>query len=398
MQDKKILLAITGSIAAYKAAHLTRLFIKKGCQVKVLMTEAATAFISPLTLSTLSKNPVHTTVVSEEEWNNHVELGLWADAMIIAPATANTLSKCASGQADNIVVATYLSARCPVFFAPAMDLDMWHHGSTADNIQQLKDHGDHLIPVGVGELASGLEGEGRMAEPEDIIAFIEGFFKENQPLYGYTAMVTAGPTHEPIDPVRFIGNRSTGTMGVAIANALKSAGAHVTLILGPSPVRPHEGIDVVHVQTAKEMYDAALVAFPQCTIAVMAAAVADFTPERPSDSKLKKETGLDTIRLTRTRDIAFELSKIKRPNQFIVGFALETENEIENARRKLGSKKFDFVVLNSLRDKGAGFGAGTNKVKFVFADDSIKEFELKDKTEVANDIVEEIQSHVITKA
>ena len=391
MQDKKILLAITGSIAAYKAAHLTRLLVKKGCDVKVLMTEAATAFIAPLTLSTLSRNPVHTSIVSEDEWNNHVDLGLWADAMVVAPATANTLSKCANGQADNLVVATYLSARCPVFFAPAMDLDMWHHGSTADNIAKLSKHGDQLIPVGVGELASGLEGEGRMAEPEEIVEFLDNYFAANQPLYRKTAIVTAGPTHEPIDPVRFIGNRSTGTMGVNVAHALYESGANVTLILGPSHVSVRSGIKVINVTTAQEMYEASVSAFKDSDIAVMAAAVADFTPANVSASKLKKEEGLEGIALKRTKDIAYELSKLKRSDQVVVGFALETDNELENARRKLQSKRFDFIVLNSLRDTGAGFGTGTNKVKFVLSDNSVREFELKDKVDVAQDIVDEIQ-------
>ncbi len=398
MQDKNILLAITGSIAAYKAAHLTRLLIKEGCSVKVLMTEAATAFISPLTLSTLSRNPVHTTIISEEEWNNHVDLGLWADVMLIAPATANTLSKCASGQADNIVVATYLSARSPVFFAPAMDLDMWAHGSTKDNLDALRKHGDHIIPVGTGELASGLEGEGRMAEPEDIVRFIRQYFTDNLPMYGKRAMVTAGPTHEAIDPVRYIGNRSTGTMGVAVANALHAAGAIVDLILGPSSAVPHEGVRVHRVVSAQDMWEKAIELFPDCDIAVLAAAVADYTPANPSEQKIKKESGLNAIELKRTRDIAMELSKLRTDSQFLVGFALETDNELANAQNKLEKKGFDFIVLNSLQNEGAGFGTSTNQVNFVFPSGEIKEFDLKSKTEVAGDIVEEIQRNVVKEA
>lgn len=397
MQDKNILLAITGSIAAYKAAHLTRLLVKRGCNVQVLMTEAATAFISPLTLSTLSRNPVHTSIISEEEWNNHVDLGLWADVMVVAPATANTLSKCASGQADNIVVATYLSARCPVFFAPAMDLDMWAHGSTKDNLEALEKHGDHLIPVGSGELASGLEGEGRMAEPEDIVDFINDYLVESLPLHGHRALVTAGPTHEAIDPVRYIGNRSTGTMGVAVANALHTAGAVVDLVLGPSHAQPYPGVNTSHVVSAQEMYEKSVELFPQCDIAVMAAAVADYTPTHTAQQKIKKDDGLNSIELKRTKDIAQELARQKSDEQLIVGFALETDNEVNNAIQKLEKKKFDFIVLNSLRDEGAGFGTSTNKVRFVLANREIKEFDLKDKTEVAQDIVEEIQRIAFTK-
>jgi phosphopantothenoylcysteine decarboxylase/phosphopantothenate--cysteine ligase len=398
MQDKNILLAITGSIAAYKAAHLTRLLIKEGCSVKVLMTEAATAFISPLTLSTLSRNPVHTTIISEEEWNNHVDLGLWADVMLIAPATANTLSKCACGQADNIVVATYLSARSPVFFAPAMDLDMWAHGSTKDNLDALRKHGDHIIPVGTGELASGLEGEGRMAEPEDIVHFIKHYFSENLPLYGKRAIVTAGPTHEAIDPVRYIGNRSTGTMGVAVANALHAAGAVVDLVLGPSHVIPKEGVRVHRVVSAQDMYEKAIELFPDCDIAVLAAAVADYTPVNPSEQKIKKESGVNAIEIKRTPDIALELSRLRSDSQFVVGFALETDNELANAQNKLEKKRFDFIVLNSLQNEGAGFGTSTNQVNFVFPSGEIKEFDLKSKTEVAGDIVEEIQRNVVKEA
>jgi len=397
MQDKNIILAVTGSIAAYKAALLTRLFIKEGCNVQILMTPASREFVSPLTFSTLSKRRVLSDIISEDEWNSHVDLGLWADAMVVAPATANTLSKCANGQSDSLIVAAYLSARCPVFFAPAMDLDMWQHASTKKNLASLLRHGDQIIPVGHGELASGLTGDGRMAEPSDIIAFVHNYFDERAPLKGKKVVVTAGPTHESIDPVRFIGNRSTGTMGIAIADALADFGAKVDLVLGPTHRSPRSKCNVIRVESALEMYQSTISSFQNADIAVMAAAVADFTPQKTAKSKIKKSDGSMQIDLERTTDIAFELSKIKTPDQYVVGFALETEREIDNAVEKLQRKKFDFIVLNSLNDAGAGFGPDTNKVKFIFPDNSVKDFELKTKKEVAKDIVMEIVNQVNPK-
>ncbi len=390
MPGKNIILAVTGSIAAYKAAVLTRSLIKEGWDVQVLMTQAATHFVSPLTFSTLSKKPVHTRIIDDDAWNNHVELGLWADAMLVAPATATTLAKCAHGIADNIIVATYLSARCPVFFAPAMDLDMWKHGSTVHNIEKLKSYGDTIIPVGHGELASGLTGEGRMAEPEDIVTFIEERLSADQPLKGKKVMITAGPTHEAIDPVRFIGNRSTGAMGIAIAEVIEKAGADVDLILGPTNLNPEGNCKVTRVTSANDMYRAAIKRYPDCDIAILAAAVADFTPTEVHDRKIKKSDGPASIDLRRTHDIAAELAGLKRDDQTNIGFALETDSEVANATEKLNRKKFDFIVLNSLRDKGAGFGPGTNKVTFIFPDGSSKDFDLKSKSLVARDIVDEI--------
>ncbi len=391
LKAKKIILGISGSIAAYKAAFLTRLFIKSGVEVQVLMTKAATDFIAPLTLSTLSKRPVYADITSEESWNNHVELGLWADAMIIAPATATTIAKLSHGICDNILTATYLSARCPVFFAPAMDLDMWKHPATQGNVERLIQFGNHLIPVEHGELASGLVGEGRMAEPENIFSYLEEFFSKEQDLNGKTALVTAGPTYEPIDPVRFIGNRSTGKMGVAIAEELAAQGAKVNLILGPSKLQTnHPNIKEIRVQTAEEMYQATTGVFDLCDIAVLSAAVADFRPKTVSSSKIKKKGEGMELELERTKDIAASLGVSKRKNQIIVGFALETNDEIENAKGKLEKKNFDFIVLNSLRDRGAGFAHDTNKITILSKDNKIQRFELKTKKKVAKDIVNEI--------
>jgi len=398
LKGKKILLGITGSIAAYKAALITRLFVKAGAEVQILMTKAATDFITPLTLSTLSKKAVHSDVSSGESWNNHVELGLWADAMIVAPATANTIAKMANGLCDNIISAAYLSARCPVFIAPAMDLDMWQHPTTLHNVSQLKKFGNHLIPVGHGELASGLVGAGRMAEPEDIITYLNNFFEKNAALKGVTAMVTAGPTYEPIDPVRFIGNRSSGKMGVAIAEDLASRGAKVQLILGPSKLNPeHPLIEVINVKTAQDMYEAASSRFDKTDVAVLAAAVADYRPITVADKKIKKKDKTLRLELEKTTDIAASLGKIKRNNQLIVGFALETNNEIENAKSKLTRKNFDFIVLNSLQDKGAGFKHDTNKVTIIHEGNKIKNYELKSKVAVATDIVDEITNLIMLK-
>lgn len=391
MVGKKIILGISGSIAAYKIAFLTRLLIKSGAEVQVLMTEAATKFITPLTLSSLSKNPVHTQVTSEDSWNNHVEMGLWADAMVIAPATANTLAKLANGIADNIIVATYLSARCPIFFAPAMDLDMWTHPSTKENIRKLQSFGNHMIDVEHGELASGLVGNGRMAEPETIVSVLDEFFKKGKDLIGKNAMVTAGPTHEAIDPVRFIGNRSSGKMGIAIAEELAQRGANVKLILGPSVLKvEHSNIETIRVTNAQSMYEAANSHFEKSDISVLAAAVADYRPKTIADKKIKKKDKTLHIELEKTTDIAATLGKQKKDNQLILGFALETNDELENAKGKLTRKNFDFIVLNSLRDKGAGFAVDTNKITILHKDNKMKKFELKSKKDVAVDIVDEI--------
>lgn len=395
MVGKKILLGISGSIAAYKAAFLTRLLIKSGAEVQILMTEAATQFITPLTLSTLSKRPVHTQVSSEESWNNHVELGLWADAMIIAPTTATTLAKLANGIADNVIVATYLSARCPVFFAPAMDLDMWLHPSTVGNVQKLQSYGNQLIDVTHGELASGLIGNGRMAEPEFIVKTLKKYFSQKEDLAGKKALITAGPTYEPIDPVRFIGNRSSGKMGVALAKELVERGAEVKLILGPSSLNiQHPNIETIRVTNAQSMYEAAQSHFEKSDISILAAAVADYRPINVADKKIKKKDKTLTIELEKTTDIAATLGKQKRDNQLLIGFALETDNEIENAKGKLKRKNFDFIVLNSLQDKGAGFAVDTNKITILRKDNKMKDFKLKSKTKVAIDIVDEIVSMI----
>lgn len=391
MKGKKIILAISGSIAAYKAAFLTRLFVKAGAEVQVLMTPAATSFIAPLSLSVLSKKEVYTDVISDKSWNNHVELGLWADALIIAPATANTLAKLAHGICDNIIAATYLSTKCPVFVAPAMDLDMWKHPATLENINRLRDFGNQIIPVGFGELASGLTGDGRMAEPEDIFTFLENYFSKSQRLRGKKMLVTAGPTYEPIDPVRFIGNHSSGKMGVAIADCLAAQGAEVTLVLGPSKTNPAENsVNVVRVNTAEEMYRAAKEGFQTCDGAILAAAVADYRPKEIAAQKIKKKSEDLVIALEKTPDIAASLGDMKRKNQFIVGFALETNDETANAKEKLEKKNFDFIVLNSLQNEGAGFNHDTNKISIFHKNNKARHFELKSKHEVAKDIVEEI--------
>ena len=395
MKGKKILLGITGSIAAYKAASLTRLFIKAGAEVQVLMTPSAAKFITPLTLSTLSKNPVHTSVIDESSWNNHVEMGLWADAMVVAPTTATTLSKMANGICDNVIVATYLSARCPVFFAPAMDLDMWKHPATLGNLAKLQSYGNHLIPVGHGELASGLVGAGRMAEPEDIVAFVgKHLTKNNSNLAKKHVVITAGPTFEALDPVRFIGNHSSGKMGICIAEEAAERGAKVTLILGPSKLSTnHPDIETINVKSAQDMYEAAVEQYPTADATVMAAAVADYRPKTISAQKIKKKDGEMFIELERTKDIAAELGKQKRKNQLNIGFALETQNEMKNAQKKLIKKNFDFIVLNSLNDKGAGFKHDTNKITIVDRDNNIQEFELKPKQAVASDILDKIESY-----
>lgn len=393
LDGKKIVLGVTGSIAAYKSAMLTRLLVKSGADVKVVMSPAAHEFITALTLSTLSKNPVLTDFVKDKtgQWNNHVELGLWADAFVIAPASADTISKMALGLCDNLLLAVYLSARCPVFFAPAMDLDMLQHPATQNNIRKLQSYGNHQIPPNFGELASGLIGSGRMAEPEEIIGQLEKFFSGSSRLKGKKVLVTAGPTHEAIDPVRFIGNHSTGKMGFAIAEALASEGAHVDLVTGPTQqTTSHPGIKVQPVTTAEEMFSACRNIFPQSDITVLSAAVADYRPLVTETQKIKKKDGNLTLELTKTPDIAASLGKLKHNGQVIVGFALETENEQDNAIKKLESKNFDLIILNSLNDKGAGFGYDTNKITIIDQKKATRSFDLKDKKDVARDIVEAI--------
>jgi phosphopantothenoylcysteine decarboxylase/phosphopantothenate--cysteine ligase len=395
LAGKRILLGVSGSIAAYKSAILVRLLIKSGAEVKVVMTASAHDFITPLTLSTLSKNPVLTHFTKEEgEWNNHVELGLWADALVIAPTSANTLAKMANGICDNLLLATYLSARCPVFFAPAMDLDMLQHPSTKQNIEKLTGWGNHLIHPTHGELASGLVGTGRMAEPEEILTSLGQFFSQ-KPLKGKKALVTAGPTHEAIDPVRFISNHSTGKMGFAIAEQLAQQGATVTLITGPTYLSKElKGIKVIPVNSADEMYEASVANFKDSDISVLSAAVADYKPAQKAGQKIKKKDETLTLELVKTKDIAAELGKLKTNGQFIVGFALETENEQAHAEKKLTSKNFDLIVLNSLNDTGAGFGHDTNKITIIDSNKKSKEFNLKSKKEVARDIVTTIIEHM----
>lgn len=393
LTKKKILLGVSGSIAAYKSAVLARLLVKAGAEVKVVMTPAAHHFITPLTLSTLSKNPVLTDFIKDQsgEWNNHVDLGLWADVFLIAPASANTLAKMANGLCDNLLLAVYLSCRSKVFFAPAMDLDMLQHPSTQANIKKLEAFGNRLIAPTFGELASGLTGTGRMAEPEEIVETLNRYFEEHSMLKGKNVLVTAGPTHEAIDPVRFIGNHSSGKMGFAIAEALADQGAHVNLITGPTNLHTkHPGISVKAITSAEEMHQACIALFPSSDITVLSAAVADYKPAVKADQKIKKKEEAMTIELTKTHDIAASLGKMKHNGQIIVGFALETEQERTNALKKLESKNFDLIVLNSLNDKGAGFGHDTNKITIIDRQQQLKTFDLKSKKEVANDIVHAI--------
>jgi phosphopantothenoylcysteine decarboxylase / phosphopantothenate---cysteine ligase len=391
LKNKKIILGVSGSIAAYKSANLTRLLVKAGAEVQILMTDAAKQFITPLTLSTLSKRPVLSSVISEEGWNNHVELGLWADAFIIAPTTATTLSKLAHGICDNILTATYLSARCQTFIAPAMDLDMWKHPATLRNLKHLQSDGVTLIPVGNGELASGLVGEGRMAEPEEIVTQLERFFSQKNDFHNKKVLITAGPTYEAIDPVRFVGNRSSGKMGVAIAEEIANRGGQVELVLGPSSLKvEHSNIRVTRVESAQQMYEACVKCFENSDVAILSAAVADYRPSVVADQKIKKKDATLTIELEKTTDIAAALGKIKRENQLLVGFALETNDELANAQSKLERKNFDFIVLNSLRDAGAGFAGDTNKITIVDKHNKIQKFELKSKADVARDIVQQI--------
>jgi len=397
LNGKKILLGVSGGIAAYKTASLVRLFIKAGAHVQVIMTPASKDFVTPLTLSTLSKNPVYSTFYNEDdqnaEWNNHVELGLWADLMLIAPATANTLSKMANGNCDNLLIATYLSAKCPVYFAPAMDLDMYKHPSTIASFFALKQFGNSMIPAENGELASGLSGEGRMAEPENIIAFLEADLESKLPLKGKKILITAGPTYEAIDPVRFIGNHSSGKMGFDIANEAANLGASVILVSGPTNFKVRNtSIEVVNVVTAQEMFDACHLYFNDVDVAIAAAAVADYRPKEVALQKIKKTSQEFSIELEKTKDILLSLGGIKK-NQFLIGFALETENEIENAKLKIQKKNLDLIVLNSLQDKGAGFKMPTNKVTFISKDFKIEPMDLKSKESVAVDILNKVIEH-----
>ena len=394
LSGKNILLGVTGGIAAYKTTFLTRLLVKAGADVKIILTDSASSFVSPLTLATLSKNPVLSSFVHEEhdttDWNNHVELGLWAHFMLIAPATANTLSKMANGTCDNLLLATYLSAKCPVFFAPAMDLDMYKHPSSKQSLDKLQEFGNVMIPAESGELASGLHGEGRMAEPENIIAFINEYLSERLPLKGKKVLITAGPTYEAIDPVRFLGNHSSGLMGFELAKSAANLGADVVLVSGPSHLKiEHAKIKVVRVVSADEMYEATHEEYDDTDIAICAAAVADYKPKSVASQKIKKTSDDLAIELVKNKDILLSLGK-KKKNQFLVGFALETQNELENAKKKLERKNLDGIVLNSMNDKGAGFGKSTNKVTFIDKNSKIKSFELKTKAAVAVDIFNEI--------
>ena len=390
LTNKKILLGVSGSIAAYKATFLVRLLIKQGAQVKVIMTNAAKDFVTPLSLSTLSKNDVLSDIATNDSWANHVALGRWADVMLIAPLSCNTLAKMATGLCDNLLMAVYLSATCPVIVAPAMDEDMWHHPTTKNNLQKLEVYHNKIIPVENGELASGLIGEGRMAEPEIIVKYLEDFFISKDELKGKFFLVTAGPTYEAIDPVRFIGNHSSGKMGIALAEELTKRGGDVTLVIGPSSEKISSTIKVEKVTSAAEMYEACMVIFEKVDIAIMSAAVADYTPVAIANEKIKKKEEVFTIELTKTKDILKSLGEVKRKNQFLVGFALESTNEKAYALGKLKAKNADMMVLNSLKDKGAGFGINTNKITIFDKAENEYHFETKSKVNVATDIVNTI--------
>jgi phosphopantothenoylcysteine decarboxylase / phosphopantothenate---cysteine ligase len=397
LKNKKILIGISGSIAAYKIASLVRLLVKEGAEIQVVMTQAAKDFITPLTLSTLSKKPVLSEFVKDQTgtWNNHVDLGLWADVILIAPATAHTLAKCANGICDDLLTAVYLSARCSVMFAPAMDLDMYHHPSTIENLRKLQSFGNQVVKSNFGELASGLVGEGRMAEPEEMVEILKKYFSSNPILKGKKVLITAGPTQEPIDPVRFISNHSTGKMGYAIADKLAKAGAEVTLVSGQVALKsPDVSINLVKVRSAKDMFEASQKYFPEADIIILAAAVADYTPAIVADKKIKKKEDTFTIELTKTTDIAKTLGQQKRPEQLMVGFALETDNEVANAIGKIQSKNLDMIVLNSLQNAGAGFGHDTNKISIIKRDGTMIDFDLKSKQDVAADILSVISEQL----
>lgn len=397
LKGKKVLLGISGGIAAYKTAALVRLFIKSGAEVQVVMTPAAKDFITPLTLGTLSKKEVFSAFYQPDDqnakWNNHVELALWADLMLIAPATANTMAKMASGTCDNLLMAVYLSAKCKVYFAPAMDLDMYKHPTTLDNFKKLQAFGNVMIPAESGELASGLTGEGRMAEPENIIQFVENEIQQHLPLRGKKALITAGPTYEALDPVRFIGNHSSGKMGYAIAKSLADLGAEVVLVSGPTWLSiQHSNINLVKVVSAHDMYQACHQYYPEVDIMIASAAVADYKPKQVAQQKIKKKESELVLALEKTEDILASLGRLKT-HQLLIGFALETENEIEHAKQKIQKKNLDLIVLNSLNDHGAGFGGTTNKVTFIDKNFNIEPLPLKSKDEVAQDIAQKILEH-----
>jgi phosphopantothenoylcysteine decarboxylase/phosphopantothenate--cysteine ligase len=398
LRGKNILLGISAGIAAYKTASLVRLFVKSGAHVRVVMTPSAKEFVTPLTLSTLSDHPVLSDFTDENDdnavWNNHVELGLWADLFVVAPATANTLSKMASGNSDNFLIATYLSAKCPVYFAPAMDLDMYKHPTTKNALDKLQSYGNILIPSAFGELASGLVGMGRMAEPETIVETIEQHLLEGLPLYGKKILVTAGPTHEAIDPVRYIGNHSSGRMGFEIANTAAQSGAEVILISGPTHYKAlYDSIQTIPITSARDMYDAAHQYFKDVDAAILSAAVADYRPKFPAVSKLKKKSSSLVLELEKTEDVLASLGEIKE-KQLLIGFALETENEVANAIKKLKAKNLDLIILNSLNDDGAGFGGSTNKISIIDKDLNQTNYPLKSKSEVADDIINELIKRV----
>lgn len=390
-KGKKILLGVTGSIAAYKAPLIVRLLVKEGAEVKVVMTPSAKDFVTPLTLSTVSKNPVISDLFTESAWSNHVMLGRWADVMLVAPLSCNTLAKMSHGFCDNMLMATYLSSTCPVVVAPAMDEDMWKHGSTKENLDKLRQRGNLVIPVDNGELASGLFGDGRMAEPEQLLKFLEDNIFLNKDLEGKKVLVTAGPTYEPLDPVRFIGNHSSGKMGIAISEELAKRGASVQLVLGPSSgTINHHSVKVHKVQTADEMYQACIREFSNADVAIMSAAVADYTPATKEPQKIKKQSESINLELKKTKDILKALGEKKYNGQLLVGFALETNNEKENALGKLQSKNADLIVLNSLNDEGAGFGHDTNKITIFEKGGNEISYDRKPKQQVAKDIVDRI--------
>lgn len=401
LTGEKILVGVTGGIAAYKTATLVRLLVKEGAEVKVIMTDHAKEFITPLTLATLSKNPVLTAFFNSEngEWNSHIDLGTWASLIIIAPATANTISKMAGGIADNLLLTTWLSARCPVFIAPSMDVDMLNHPVTSGNLENLKSAGVHILDAPEGDLASGLTGKGRMMEPEDILREITAFLKKKnyKPLTGKRVLINAGPTQEKIDPVRYISNYSSGRMGIALADAASEYGAEVDLVLGPVSIAPgNKAIRTVNVVSAGEMAENCIALFDSCDIAILAAAVADFTPERIEEKKVKR-TGDDLLlRLKPTLDIAESLGRMKRPGQIVAGFALETHNEMANASKKLERKHLDLIIMNSMQDKGAGFGYKTNRITIIDSYNNIDKFELKTKEEAARDILDKIVSMIMS--
>ena len=390
LKEKKILIAVTGSIAAYKIATLVRLLIKSGAEVKIVMTKAATQFIPALTLSTLCKNEVLQDLYTNDAWTNHVMLGRWADIILVAPASCNTIAKMANGVCDNLLLAVYLSATCPVLIAPAMDEDMWLHQSTQKNILLLQSFGNTILPVTNGELASGLIGEGRMMEPEDILLYIEHYFQKNKNLEGKKVLISAGPTHEALDPVRFIGNKSSGKMGIALAEECKNRGAEVTLVLGPSDESVPININIIRVNTAAEMYDACVNGFNETDIAIMCAAVADYSPVIISQEKIKKKEETLFVELKKTKDILKQLGQLKTDKQILVGFALETADEENNAIKKITDKNADFIILNSLNDEGAGFGYRTNKITIFDKAFNKFSFEIKSKEAVAVDIINTI--------